>query len=89
MKRGRILWNDIKAIRPIIIIDEPQKFEGQETKKSSSLQAIDELEPLFILRYSATHKKLYNQIYKLDSYQAYKNNLVKKNTSKNYLWNHS
>ena len=77
-ERGRILWNDIKAIRPIVIIDEPQKFEGQETKKSSSLQAIDELEPLFILRYSATHKKLYNQIYKLDSYQAYKNNLVKK-----------
>ncbi|AGM23715.1 DEAD/DEAH box helicase family protein [Fusobacterium animalis] len=74
----RILWNDIKNIRPIIIIDEPQKFEGQKKKKSSSLQAIDELEPLFILRYSATHKKLYNQIYKLDSYQAYKNNLVKK-----------
>ena len=74
----RILWNDIKNIRPIIIIDEPQKFEGQKKKKSSSLQAIDELEPLFILRYSATHKKLYNQIYKwtysqrLSLYQIHK-----------------
>lgn len=75
---GKILWNDIKFLRPIIIIDEPQKIEGQKGKKSKSLQALDELEPLFTLRYSATHKNLYNQIYKLDSFQAYKQNLVKK-----------
>ena len=75
---GKILWNDIKFLRPIIIIDEPQKIEGQKGKKSKSLQALDELEPLFTLRYSATHKNLYNQIYKLDSYQAYQQNLVKK-----------
>jgi len=37
---------------------------------------------LFVLRYSATHKQLYNQIYKLDSFAAYKNNLVKKITVK-------
>lgn len=75
---GKILWNDIKFLRPIIIIDEPQKIEGQKGKKSKSLEALDELEPLFTLRYSATHKNLYNQIYKLDSYQAYQQNLVKK-----------
>lgn len=75
---GKILWNDIKFLKPIIIIDEPQKIEGQKGKKSKSLQALDELEPLFTLRYSATHKNLYNQIYKLDSFQAYKQNLVKK-----------
>lgn len=75
---GKILWNDIKFLKPIIIIDEPQKIEGQKGKKSKSLQALDELEPLFTLRYSATHKNLYNQIYKLDSYQAYQQNLVKK-----------
>lgn len=74
---GQILWNDIKAIKPVIIIDEPQRIEGQKGKKSKSLEALDDLEPLFTLRYSATHKKLYNQIYKLDSYDAYKNNLVK------------
>lgn len=74
----RTLWEDIGFIRPIIIIDEPQKIEGQKGKKSKSLQALDELEPLFTLRYSATHKNLYNQIYKLDSYQAYQQNLVKK-----------
>ena len=75
---GRILWNDIKFIRPIVLIDEPQKIEGTAKKKSQSLKAIDELEPLFTLRYSATHKNLYNQVYKLDSYEAYKKDLVKK-----------
>lgn len=75
---GQILWEDIKYIKPIVIIDEPQKIEGTTKKKSKSLQAIEELEPLFTLRYSATHKKLYNQIYKLDSYGAYQKDLVKK-----------
>lgn len=75
---GQILWEDIKYIKPIVIIDEPQKIEGTANKKSKSLQAIEDLEPLFTLRYSATHKKLYNQIYKLDSYGAYQKELVKK-----------
>ena len=59
---GQIIWDDIKYIRPIVIIDEPQKIEGGK-KKSKSLEAIEDIEPLFVLRYSATHKKLYNQIY--------------------------
>ncbi|VDN47268.1 Restriction endonuclease subunit R [Petrocella atlantisensis] len=75
---GQILWEDIKYIKPIVIIDEPQKIEGQKGKKSKSLKALDDLDPLFTLRYSATHKELYNQIYKLDSYAAYKGELVKK-----------
>lgn len=65
---GQNLWEDIKYIKPIVIIDEPQKIEGTKNKKSKSLVAIEELNPLFTLRYSATHKRLYNQIYKLDSY---------------------
>lgn len=75
---GQILWEDIKYISPIIIIDEPQKIEGTAKKKSASLEAIEMINPLFILRYSATHKQLYNQVYKLDSYDAFKNDLVKK-----------
>jgi type III restriction enzyme len=75
---GRVLWDLLKYVNPIVIIDEPQRLEGSSKKKSASLSAIEELNPLFILRYSATHKKLYNQIYKLDSYQAYKQDLVKK-----------
>jgi type III restriction enzyme len=76
-ERGRILWEDIKYISPIVIIDEPQKIEGSAGKKSASLEAIEMINPLFILRYSATHKKLFNQVYKLDSYDAYQNDLVK------------
>lgn len=72
------LWEDIRYIKPIVIIDEPQKIEGTKSKKSKSLMAIEELKPLFTLRYSATHKQLYNQIYKLDSYAAYQKDLVKK-----------
>lgn len=75
---GQILWRDIQTIKPIVIIDEPQKIEGTKKKKSQSLEAIEALEPLFTLRYSATHKKLYNPIYKLDSFDAFKNDLVKK-----------
>ncbi len=75
---GQILWEDIKYIKPIVIIDEPQKIEGTKKNKSKSLKAIEELEPLFTLRYSATHKQLYNQIYKLDSYGAYQRDLVKR-----------
>ena len=74
---GQVLWEDIKYIRPIIIIDEPQKIEGGKKNKSKSLQAIEGVNPLFVLRYSATHKLLYNQVYKLNSYDAYKRELVK------------
>ena len=75
---GQNLWEDIKYISPIVIIDEPQKIEGTGRKKSASLKAIEMINPLFTLRYSATHRKLYNQVYKLDSYDAFKNNLVKR-----------
>jgi len=79
---GQILWEDIKYTRPIVIIDEPQKIEGGKKNKSKSLQAIEAVSPLFILRYSATHKQLYNQVYKLNSYDAYKCELVKHITVK-------
>lgn len=75
---GQVLWDDIRYINPIVIIDEPQKMEGTGKKKSASLEAIEMINPLFTLRYSATHKRLYNQVYKLDSYSAYQNNLVKR-----------
>ncbi|MFJ7941546.1 DEAD/DEAH box helicase family protein [Peribacillus sp. NPDC096622] len=75
---GQILWEDILRIRPIVIIDEPQKIEGTAKKPSASAKAIQEINPLFTLRYSATHKQLYNQLYKLDSYDAFKGDLVKR-----------
>ena len=64
---GVIVWDDIRDIAPIIIIDEPQKLDGDGRKKTASMKAIEELNPLMVLRYSATHKNLYNPVYKLDS----------------------
>lgn len=63
----------IKANRPILILDEPQKMEGAAT-----LKALPQFEPLFILRYSATHKTVHNVVHRLDAVDAYNNKLVKK-----------
>ncbi|MBD5113249.1 MAG: DEAD/DEAH box helicase family protein [Ruminococcaceae bacterium] len=76
-ENGVVVWEDIKDVAPIVIIDEPQKIDGTGRKKSKALEAIEELNPPMILRYSATHKNLYNPIYKLDSFQAYQEKLVK------------
>ena len=40
-------------------------------------RAISNLNPLFTLRFSATHKNLYNLVYKLDPVKAYELGLVK------------
>lgn len=62
----------IQKSNPIVIIDEPQNMETDIRKK-----AISNLAPLFTLRYSATHKNLYNLVYKLDPVKAYDLGLVK------------
>ena len=63
----------IKANHPILILDEPQKMEGTKT-----LNSLREFNPLFILRYSATHKTGHNKIHRLDALDAYNQKLVKK-----------
>lgn len=63
----------ISANRPILIMDEPQKMEGDKT-----LESLSDFRPLMILRYSATHKKEHNKIYRLDALDAYQQKLVKK-----------
>lgn len=63
----------IKANRPILFLDEPQKMEGGKT-----LGSLSEFNPLFIVRYSATHKTIYNKIHRLDALDAYNQKLVKK-----------
>ena len=63
----------IKSTNPILIVDEPQKMGKTE-------ELLNEFNPLFILRYSATHKEdfKYNMIYRLDAVDAYNQKLVKK-----------
>jgi type III restriction enzyme len=77
--RSRRPIDIIAKTNPIVIIDEPQSVEGTATK-----ERLKEFNPLFTLRYSATHKKdsIYNMVYRLDAMEAYNKKLVKKITVK-------
>lgn len=71
--RSRRPIDVVAATNPILIIDEPQSVEGPKTEK-----ALKDFHALFTLRYSATPKKDYNVVYRLDAIDAYNMNLVKK-----------
>ena len=62
----------LQSINPIVIVDEPQNMETVIRKK-----AIQNLNPLCTLRYSATHTNLYNLMYSLNPVRAYDLGLVK------------
>jgi type III restriction enzyme len=64
----------ISRTKPIVIMDEPQ--EGMDTE--NSIERMKTLNPLFKIRYSATHKILTNLVYRLTPYDSYKQGLVKK-----------
>ena len=59
--------------RPILIIDEPQSIDNTD----KSRKAIENLNPLCELRYSATHKQVFNTVYRLTPVDAYQMNIVK------------
>ncbi len=63
----------IASTSPILIIDEPQSVDNTPKAK----EAIETLNPLCSLRYSATHSQKFNLMYKLDSIDAYEQQLVK------------
>jgi len=71
--QGRRPIDVIKANHPILVLDEPQKMEGSET-----VDSLKQFNPLFILRYSATHKTRHNKVGRLDALDAYNQKLVKK-----------
>lgn len=62
----------LKATHPVVIMDEPQNMES-----ALSQSAVGELDSVFTLRYSATHKKLRNVVYRLDPVDAHDFGLVK------------
>lgn len=62
----------IRATRPVVILDEPQLMESKKRT-----DAVSTLNPLVVLRYSATHKKTRNLVYRLDPVDAFHQNLVK------------
>lgn len=62
----------IRSANPIVIVDEPQNMETEKR-----ISAIENLNPLCTLRYSATHRNLYNLTYSLNPVKAYDLGLVK------------
>ncbi|MFN8467260.1 MAG: DEAD/DEAH box helicase family protein [Caldilineaceae bacterium] len=70
---GRQPIEFVQAARPIVIIDEPQSVDSTDKAQ----EAIKALNPLCTLRYSATHRNVYNLVYRLDPVAAFQRKLVK------------
>ena len=71
--QGEIPIHLIQATRPILILDEPQNMVSELRVK-----ALAALNPLFTLRYSATHRIAYNLVYRLTPAEAYQQGIVKR-----------
>lgn len=74
------LWNEsgngisgIASARPVVLIDEPQNMTTDLRRK-----AIATLNPLVALRYSATHRELFNLVHRLGPKAASEAGLVKR-----------
>ena len=65
----------IKATRPIVIVDEPQSVDGGLSGAGKT--ALDAMNPLCTLRYSATHVDKHHMVFRLDAVDAYERKLVK------------
>ncbi len=63
----------MQAARPIVVLDEPQSIDNTEKAQA----AIQRLNPLCTLRYSATHRDEHNLVYRLDPVRAFELKLVK------------
>ncbi len=70
---GETAMRYIQDTRPIVIIDEPQSVDNTPKAK----EAIASLNPLCVLRYSATHREKINLLYRLTPVDAYQMGLVK------------
>ena len=65
----------VKATRPIVIVDEPQSVDGGLAGRGK--KALDAMNPLCTLRYSATHVDRHHMVYRLDALDAWERRLVK------------
>ena len=71
--QGEVPIHLIQTSHPILILDEPQNMVSELRVK-----ALAALNPLFTLRYSATHRVPYNLVYRLTPAEAYQQELVKR-----------
>lgn len=70
---GEVPLHMVQAARPVLILDEPQNMESE-----LSVRSLAALDPLFALRFSATHRNPYNLVYRLTPFEAYRQGLVKR-----------
>ena len=70
---GETAMRYIQDTNPVVIIDEPQSVDNTPKAK----EAITSLNPLAVLRYSATHREKTNLLYSLNPVDAYQKGLVK------------
>ena len=72
--RAKSYMEALAEIRPVLIIDEPHRFEGKQTQ-----EYLAKFNPLLTLRFGATFKRddYKNLIYTLDSLDAFRQRLVK------------
>jgi len=66
----------IRETRPIVIVDEPQSVDGA-LGDGRGKEALDAMQPLCTLRYSATHVAKHHMVFRLDAVDAYERRLVK------------
>lgn len=65
----------VKAANPIVIVDEPQSVDGG--LQGRGREALERMNPLCTLRYSATHTDKHHMVYRLNAVDAYEQELVK------------
>ena len=65
----------IRATNPIVIVDEPQSVDGG--LEGRGREALERMNPLCTLRYSATHVDEHHMVYRLNAVDAYEQKLVK------------
>lgn len=70
---GETAMRYIRDTNPVVIIDEPQSVDNTPKAK----EAVAALNPLCVLRYSATHREKINLLYRLTPVDAYQMGLVK------------
>jgi len=72
--RAKSYMEALAEIRPVLIIDEPHRFEGKQTQ-----EYLAKFNPLLTIRFGATFKRddYKNLIYTLDSLEAFRQRLVK------------
>jgi type III restriction enzyme len=77
-ENGMAPIGDIRRTNPIIIIDEPQSVEGRNKSNKGRQVIKNELNSLFVIRYSATNIDKYDMVYNLDAIDAFNQKLVKR-----------